>query len=211
MSQGQVLRQRGTFSGTLCYRHSAPRLGKSSNPGSFLPYLHNWSHTVAAEKLSSGLLFTPPGGDQAEAENATNVLAWSDSGSAESVEPLHFDWVVFFELLEGDPVGVRCWARVADKLGEGTFVRHHNIIIINSCLHQISINLQHKQWLIINAKHSCSSSWFDPDQSSMPSWTANLRQLFLIELGVFPRLWPIFPPEWCFFRVSWWYSSHCSS
>jgi len=140
MSREQDLQRRGTFSGTLCYRRSALHLCRSSNPGNFHPYLHNWRLTVWAEELAPGLLFSPPGSNKTEAKNTSNVLAWPGDGSAKSVESLHFDGVVFFELLKGDSVGIRSWAWVADKLGEWIFLRHHNIIIINSLLAKISIN-----------------------------------------------------------------------
>ena len=90
----------GTFSGIICYKHSALRLFGLSNRDSFLPYLRYILITVGSKKLTSCILLSPPGSNETKSQNTSNILARSFESTIESIDFFHLVRVVLLELLE---------------------------------------------------------------------------------------------------------------
>ena len=96
--------------------------------------------TVFSKEFASGWFLSPPSGNKAKSQDSSKIFSGPFNGSSKSVELFHFEWVVFFELLEGDFVGVGDWARVSDKFREGILFCHHNIITHQLGIKKESIN-----------------------------------------------------------------------
>lgn len=121
-------RKGGKVSGILCCMHSEPHLSKCEGRDSCLPCLYHAFCTVLTEKLASGLALSIDSTSKAQSDDSSNIDAWLLESSEESIESFHFEWIVFFQLLESDLVGIRDVSRVLDELSVG--IHRHRLIIM---------------------------------------------------------------------------------